>query len=241
MNIKAVVIDDMDLARKSLIADLSEFCPNVEVLGDANGVIEGAKLIKKTSPELIFLDIEMGAHNGFDLIDIMGDNEADIIFVTGSKDYAIKAFQVSAIDYLLKPIDPDLLQKAVNKVILSRNEKENPKNDTKEINLSFHTSDEVRWAKSSEIMRLKADGNYTTIYFTDGSNLLVTKTLKEYDNKLAQSGFIRVHQSHLVNRNFIKSFVKTEGGYLLMNNDDQISVSVRKRTFVMEMLENLEK
>ncbi len=234
---KAVVIDDSELARKNLMADIKEFCPEIQLVGEANDVISGAKLVKQQNPDILFLDIEMGEHDGFDLLDIIGETNANVVFVTGSKEYAIKAFQVNAMDYLLKPIDPELLQKAIEKVAISRNSEKNQEKAL-EITLSFHTIDEVRWAKSNSILRLEAEGNYTTIFFADGTKLMVTKTLKEYDQKLSKSNFIRVHQSHLVNKDYIKSFVKTEGGYLMMENGDQVSVSVRKRPYVMEILEN---
>lgn len=228
--LRAVVIDDSALARKSIISDLKEFCPDVSVLGEADDVVSGVKLVNKEKPDLVFLDIEMGSYNGFDFIELLGNEAPHIIFITGSKDYAIKAFKVNAVDYLLKPIDPEELKQAVEKVT-SKHSDSNAKGL-----ISFHTQDAVRWCKPEEIIRLEAQGNYTLVYFQDGTKLMVAKTLKEYDKKLNKETFIRVHQSHLVNINQILSFIKSEGGYLKMKNGDIVSVSVRKRAFLMDFL-----
>ncbi len=233
MNINAIVVDDSHLARISLISDLEEFCPEINIIGEAEDVISAAKVIKVSKPQLIFLDIEMGSHNGFDLLEIIEDKNIAVIFVTGSRDFAINAFQVKATDYLLKPIDPDLLRKAIEKVKAQFNIKESKTNK-----ISLHTSEEVRWVAQEDILRLQSDGNYTKIYFKDQSKLIVAKTLKEYERTLDQKIFIRVHQSHIINIDYVKSFIKSEGGYILMTNNDQIPISVRRRSQVLQILEN---
>ena len=229
--LNAIIIDDSELARASIRSDIEEFCPEVKIVGEAENVINGAKLVQSKHPDLVFLDIEMGEYNGFDFLEIIGSKRPNIIFITGSKDYAIKAFKVAAVDYLLKPINPEELVNAVEKV---KSQKEGTYHSGL---ISFHTQDVVRWSKIEDIIRFEAQGNYTIVYFSDGSKLMVAKTLKDYDERLPKTFFIRVHQSHLVNINYIKSFVKTEGGYLKMKNDDLISVSVRKRAHVMNVLE----
>ena len=231
--LNAIIIDDSALARASIKSDIEEFCPEINIVGEADNVINGAKLVQNKRPDLIFLDIEMGEYNGFDFLEILGSNRPYIIFITGSKDYAIKAFKVAAVDYLLKPINPEELINAVEKV--KSQKEETPQKGF----ISFHTQDAVRWSKVEDIVRFEAHGNYTTVFFSDGTKLMVAKTLKDYDERLSKTFFIRVHQSHLVNINYIKSYVKTEGGYLKMKNDDLISVSVRKRAYVMNVLESM--
>lgn len=243
---KAVIIDDMSLAIESLQADLKEYLPEIEILDTANSVVSGAKLIKKLKPQLVFLDIEMPDGLGFDLLDLLDEPYPNIIFVTGSNEYAIKAFRYSAIDYILKPADPELLIEAYEKVKLKSglsNEQINiakkSMNDDAASQLALNTQDELRIVNIKDIVRCQADSNYTTFYFEDKSKMVVTKSLKEYDKILSPLGFIRSHQSHLVNTHYIESFQKADGGYLLLNDNQMVPVSVRKRSEVMELLKSI--
>ena len=235
--IKAMIIDDMPLAIASLKADLEEFNDIVEIVSTAEGVMEAAKNIKKTKPELLFLDIHMGDGDGFDLLDIV-EHDCAVIFTTASKDYALKAFQFSALDYLLKPIDPDLLKVALGKAQIhfeKRKIKEPNSEALSKGTIALNTQEEIRLVQINSIIRLEAMGNYTTFHIEGQDKILVTKTMKEFEKVLPES-FLRVHQSHLVNKKHIKSYVKTEGGYLLMKDEMTIPVSVRKKAFVMEAL-----
>jgi len=229
--IKAIIIDDMPLAIASLKADVEDLDVNVEIVGTAGGVMEAAKLIKSLDPELLFLDIHMEDGDGFDLLEII--DQRGVIFTTASKDFAIKAFQFSAIDYLLKPIDPDLLKAAINKYETSKLEKSPIHKESG--SLTLNTQEEIRLVPIKDIIRLESMGNYTTFYIEGQNKILVTKTMKEFETVLPQN-FLRVHQSHLVNKNFIKSYVKTEGGYLLMKNETIVPVSVRKKPMVIEAI-----
>ena len=236
--IRAIIIDDMPLAIASLQADIEDLDISVEIIATAEGVMDAAKKIKKEKPDLIFLDIHMGDGDGFDLLDII-DNEVAVIFTTASKDFAIKAFQFSAIDYLLKPIDTDLLKLAVEKARASLSQtSESGKTDSLSPNsgsIALNTQEEIRLIKIADIIRLEAMGNYTTFYIEGQSKMLVTRTMKEFENTLPNS-FLRTHQSHLVNKEHIKSYVKTEGGYLLLKDGSNIPVSVRKKSYVMDAL-----
>lgn len=244
-NKTAVVIDDMELARASLKAELTEAFPHIEVVGEADGVLSGIKLIKKVQPDIIFLDIEMEDGLGFDVLDILSNIHSRVIFVTGSKEYAIRAFRYAAVDYILKPVSVEPLTEAIEKVIskphmqssqigLLREHWEKPNKK-----LALHTTDRIQIVEYSDIVRLEAMGNYTTFYFADASKLLVTRTLKEYDKLLSEEGFMRVHQSHLVNLEFVDAYIKTEGGYILMKDGSHVSVSVRKKPKVVEILASL--
>jgi len=236
---RAIVIDDMQLARESLKADLKEYCPQIEIVGEASGVVSAAKLLRAVEVDLIFLDIHMEDGEGFDLLDILPELKTKVIFTTASDEHAIKAFQYAAIDYLLKPISPDLLIQAVDKVkdlpAFAAQNNEILK-DTDRNSLVLSTSDELRVVDIEQIIRCQADGNYTHFILADGTKIMVTRTLKEYDKLLEGKSFIRVHQSHLVNLTSIQSYIKTEGGYLLLKNKEHIPVSVRKKPFVMKVV-----
>lgn len=245
--IKAVIIDDIPQAVDLLRRDLASHCPDVEVIGDAPSVVAGSKLLRQLNPDVVFLDIELQDGTGFDILEILGDIGFKIIFTTASDEHAIRAFRFSAIDYLLKPINPEDLQQAVSKVKKSQPDSkeridlllDTVKDRTAPRKLALHTLDKIQVADIQEIVRCESSGNYTTFYFTDQAQLLVTKTLKEFEKLLDAHGFVRVHQSHLVNINQIKEYVKTEGGYLVMKDGAHVSVSVRKKPAVIKLLDQL--
>jgi len=246
--IKAIIIDDIEQARITLKKDLETYAKDVQIIGEANGVIEGAKLLKNTQPDILFLDIQMQDGSGFDLLDILKDIPFKIIFITASDAHAIKAFRYAAIDYLMKPVDPDELTAALDKFRaqqLNENEKYKLLNDSLKNHqkpnerLALHTQDKIHIVNINEILRCESSVNYTEFHFTNGKKLLVTKTLKDFEDLLSEQGFYRVHQSHLVNTKCIKEFVKTDGGYIIMNDGSNVPVSVRKRPEVIKMLEEL--
>lgn len=246
--IKAIIIDDIEQARITLKKDLQTYAPDVQVTGEANGVIEGAKLLKSVRPDVLFLDIQMQDGSGFDLLDILKEIPFKIIFITASDAHAIKAFRYAAIDYLLKPVDPDELIASLDKV---RNEKVNESDKYKLLNeslknnnrphsrLALHTQDKIHVVNIQDILRCESNVNYTEFYFAGNKKLLVTKTLKEFEDLLGDQGFYRVHQSHLINTKYIKEFVKSDGGYIIMQDGSNVPVSTRKRPEVMKMLEEL--
>ncbi len=233
MHIRAMIIDDMPLAIASLRASIEDGHSEIEIVGTAKGVLSGAKLVKKLKPSLLFLDVHMGDGDGFDLLDIIADEDIQVIFTTASKDHAIRAFRFRAVDYLLKPIDPDQLAAAIAKLETQPLKTSMPDETTKGT-ITLNTQDEIRLVPLNEIIRLEAMGNYTTFYIKDGK-ILVTKTLKEFE-KVLPASFLRVHQSHLVNKRQIQAYIKTEGGYLKMRDDSNVPVSVRKKAFVMDAL-----
>lgn len=246
--IKAVIIDDIEQARITLKKDLQVYAGDVQVIGEASGVLEGAKLLRSVTPDIVFLDIQMQDGSGFDLLDILKDIPFKIIFITASDAHAIKAFRYAAIDYLMKPVDPDELVSALKKYReqkLNESEKykllnESLKNHAKpHERLALHTQDKIHIVAIQDILRCESNVNYTEFYFSNAKKLLVTKTLKEFEDLLSDQGFYRVHQSHLINTKYIKEFIKTNGGYLLMNDGSPVPVSTRKRSEVMKMLEEL--
>lgn len=246
--IKAILIDDIEQARLTFRKDLEAYAPDVEIIAEAGGVIEGAKLLKHTQPDILFLDIQMQDGSGFDLLDVLPEIPFKIVFITASDAHAIKAFRYAAIDYLLKPVDPDELVSALDKYRkqhVNENAKYRLLNDTLKNHarpnerLALHSQDKINIVNISEILRCESNVNYTCFYFTGGKKLLVTKTLKEFEDLLGDQGFYRVHQSHLVNTKYIREYVKSDGGHLIMHDGAMVPVSTRKRPDVMKMLEEL--
>ena len=241
----AILVDDMPVALEMLATDITNNHPEIKIIGKAKSVVEAAKLLRKQQPEILFLDIMLGDGTGFDILEIFPDLKSKIIFVTASDAFAIKAFKFAAIDYILKPYsDEDLavsIEKAQSQI---QPDKEQlhvlheavtaPNNKPNKI--SLHTSEKIIVVNIEDIIRCKSDNNYTTFYFKDSSKILVSKTLKYYADMLKEVGFLRVHQSHLVNTTFIKEFIKSDGGYLMLSDGSNIPVSVRKRTEVLEVL-----
>jgi len=242
---KAVVVDDIEKFRKNLIQDLNEFCPEVEVVGTADGVISAAKEIKSKKPDVVFLDIQINQGTAFDLLELLGDIDFKIIFTTASDEYAIKAFKLSAIDYLLKPIDIDDLKSSVDKLklinsddyqLLRSNINEKDKSNKR---LALHSQDKIEIIEIGNIIRCESNINYTMFYFVNGSKTLVTKTLKEFDGMLSDYGFYRVHQSHLINIDHLKEYVKIDGGYLKMYDGSSVPISTRKKSSVLKLLQGI--
>ncbi|MDB2657165.1 LytTR family DNA-binding domain-containing protein [Crocinitomicaceae bacterium] len=248
MSYKAIIIDDIEQARTTLKQDLSEYAKDFEVIGEATGVVEGAKLLKNTRPDILFLDIQMQDGSGFDLLDLLPKVDFKIIFITASDAHAIKAFRYAAIDYLMKPIDPDELTEALKKFreshidesakyeLLNDRLKNHQKPNER---LALHSQDKIQVVEIETIIRCESSVNYTTFFFKNGYQIVVTRTLKEFEDLLSDQGFFRVHQSHLVNTRQIKEYVKSEGGHLNMKDGSLIPVSVRKRPDVMKMLDAL--
>lgn len=242
--ITAVIIDDISLARASLRADLTDHCPEVNIIGEAEGVVSGLKLIKTMKPELIFLDIHMTDGEGFDLLEILGNDDSSVIFTTASAQHAIQAFQHEAVDYLLKPIDPDLLVKAVEKHKKRANyglstQNQGRHNETNKVaTISLSTQDDLRVVEVRNIVRLEADGNYTTVFEIDGNKTLVSRSLKSLTEELISFDFYRSHQSHLVNLAMVVSYLKSEGGFLKMKDGSEVPVAVRKKSEIVQILKN---
>lgn len=246
---KAILVDDVENSRIALRSDLEDYCPDIEIVGEASGVVEGVKLVHKAKPDLVFLDIEMGDGNGFDLLEMFEDIPFQTIFITGMDNYAIKAFKYSAVDYLLKPVDPADLEEAVKRAQehhghnhqsqyeVLKESVQQP--DVKASKLALHSKEKVVVAAIEEILRCESDDNYTRFHLLDGRRLLISKTLKEYDALLGPHGFLRVHQSHLINPEHIKEYVKADGGHLLMQDGKEVPIAHRRRDVVNGYFERL--
>jgi len=244
--ITAILIDDEKHCNQTLEIEIGKHCPDVKILGSYTSGKEGLAAINSLKPNLVFLDIEMPWMNGFEVLQKVAHLNFDVIFITAYDTYAIKAFRFSAIDYLLKPIQHQLLVNAIEKVKKKNNHNlpyeqldtllHNMKNNAENNRVVFSTSEGLEIVEIKDIVRCQSDNNYTYIYLSSGEHIFLSKTLKEVEQMIQSSTFIRVHQSHLVNINFIKRFVKGDGGYLLLKDDKQVSVSKSRREQLMHRI-----
>lgn len=243
--ITALIIDDEANARKGLRLVLQKYCPEVEVLALCESPEVGLEKIKALSPELIFLDVQMPKMSGFDLLEKLPEINFEVIFVTAYDRYAIKAIKFSALDYLLKPIDVDELITAVNKISKKRRDKtlqykslfNNVKSDTEKLKrLAIPSDNEIIMQPIADIIYCEADSSYTTLYLTNSKKITVAKTLKEFESVLPETDFCRIHHSTLVNMAHVVKYVKGEGGYVIISNDQHLNVSRRKKENFLQLL-----
>lgn len=248
VKLTSIVVEDNSLALEMLVNDISTHHKEIEIIGTAKSVIEAAKLLQSKKPDILFLDIMLGDGTGFDLLEIIPNLTSKVIFVTASDAHAVRAFKFAAIDYILKPYSiedlNDSIQKAKKQIEPQKEQLSvlkqavnNPKSNLNKI--SLYTQNKIIVVNIEDIIRCKSDNNYTTFYFKDNSKILVSKTLKYYADMLIEVGFIRVHQSHLINKQQIKEFIKSDGGYIILNNNTNIPVSVRKKAEVIDYLKSL--
>lgn len=242
---RTVIIDDEAKSRQTLHNFIRKYAPALEVIGEADCVEKAVKLIESEKPELVFLDIQMPDGTGFDLLGQVMFNDFKLIFCTSYDQYAVKAFRFSAIDYLLKPLDPDIFIAAIKKISQENESQIKEKLEVLNTNknnfsrIALHSADGINLVNIDDIIRCESNVNYTKFILKDQSNILVTKTLKEYDEMLSNQGFIRIHKSFLVNINHVNKYIKGDGGWVLMSDDAKIMVSRRKKDQLMEALSNL--
>lgn len=232
--IKTVIIEDETAAQKALQTYLQKYCPQVEIIGTAFNGTNGIDLIKNTNPQLVFLDVEMPFANAFDVLDACKHLNFQTIFVTAFTQYAIQALNISAAYYLLKPLNIEELIVAVNKV--SENiQKETYFNHNQMVMHNLHQSADQQQlvlptlegfdvVTVKEVIRLKGNGNFTNVYTTNGKDFMVCRFLKHFEDILPKQ-FIRIHKSHIVNTQFIKSYHKGSGGFVTLLNDTEVEVS----------------
>lgn len=248
--IHAIIVEDEKMSRETLRRLLEKYCPEVEVVAEADGYRKGVEEIRKHHPDVIFLDIQMPDGSGFRLLEEMEEIDFEIIFTTAFDQFAIKAIKYSALDYLLKPVIPQDLVEAVERVArkkAERNKNKNLENNLKGTEMQeersqkiiLSTAEMIHVIDVDDIVRCESDNYYTHFFFLDGRKLLISKTLKENEDLLSPYNFIRPHKSHLVNIKYIKSYVRQDGGYILMNDGTRIPVSRRKKDKMMEIIFNL--
>ena len=245
---RTVIIDDETKARSALVNLLKKNCPDVTVIADADGVKSGCDTIRRNHPDLVFLDIQLKDGTGFDMLQEVAPINFKVIFSTAYNDYAIKAFKFSAVDYLLKPINAKELIDAVEKTkqMVQKENMEMKMNillsnhQSHEKKIVFKTTDSFYVANIKDIVRCEADGNYTNIHLNDGKKILISKSLKEFDDMFAGQGFFRVHQSHLINLSFLDRVKRgLRGGDVYMKDSSVIPIAFTRKHELMKILQEL--
>lgn len=247
---KAILIDDEISNLENLRTLLDKHCPQVTIMDTAQNISDAVKGIENHSPDLVFLDIQMGEQTGFDVLKLLPKRNFEIIFVTAYDQYGIQAVKFAALDYLLKPIDIEELINAVNKAEHKLQSKTQnlqldflmqqltkPEPNVNKIALQMQS--EIRYVTLTDIIRCEAGNTYTYFFLANGEKILVSKSLKEYADLLRPKGFIRTHQSHLVNPKYVKSWLKQDGGVLLLSSGEKIPISKPNKETVKLSLHHL--
>jgi two-component system, LytTR family, response regulator len=249
--IKAIIVEDELKGRNNLKNLLARHCEDVEIVGEAGSNAEAVSLLSDTElqPDLAFLDISLPDGLVFQFLNQIGQLDFEIIFVTAYEEYAIKACEYSSIGYILKPIDPDALKEAVSRIRLRQRSMmdkrleifssyyNNPNAFSK---MSISAVDGIYFVNIKDIVRFEAEDNYTHIYLHNGEKVTASRTIKSYEDLLAPFNFYRVHKRHVINMNFMRKFVKGDGGYVIMDDNMKIEVSRRRRPAFMEQLRRLQ-
>ena len=244
---RTVIIDDERKSRDSIRNILMLLDPDIEISGEAEDVASGYELITSSKPQLVLLDINMPDGSGFDLLRKLGKIDFKLIFITAYEQFAINAFEFSAIDYLLKPIDPTKFKIALDKARDSFDKDQleikinalfsnisQVNNKTKKLVLS--TSERIHIVETKDIVRCESESSYTSFYLVDQTRVVVSKNLKAFEELLKDCDFFRPHQSHLINLNFIDYYDRQDGGFIVMKSGDSIPISQRKREFFLKII-----
>ena len=245
--IRTLIVDDEANNRRNLRELLENHFPNMEVVGDADGVVTGLEAIIKNCPELVLLDIRLKDGDAFDLLNELGQITFKIIFITAYEEYALKAIKFSALDYLLKPVRLEDLREAIAKaesqilkeLNLQLAELSNNLKPSQSKRIVLRTADKLHFIPVTEIMRCEADRNYTTFFLAEGRKIVVSGTMREYEDILSEQGFYRLHKSHIVNLSFIQSYEKADGGTVILTDGTHVPVAMRKKNQLIELFNKL--
>ena len=244
--IRTIIVDDEPYCCETLVTLLEEYCTEVEVVGIFYNGKAALEAIKKLSPELVFLDVEMPHMNGFEMLERLPSINFELIFCTSYDQYALKAIRISALDYLLKPVDSDELQQAVQKVI-RRSQKPIAQQleilmqkihapSTPVSKIALPTMEGLQMLQVNSILHCEADSNYTILHLKDKKRKVVSCTLKEMEELLEDHSFVRVHRGYLINLNEVEKYVKGEGGYLVMSDGTTVDVSRSRKEELLKRL-----
>jgi len=246
MAIRALIVDDELNNRENLKSLLGEYCKEVEVIGMADSVDSAFRIIKSNKPDLLFLDIKMPKKDGFALLEQLGDIDFEVIIVTAYDQYAIQAIKFCAIDYLLKPINVVDLSQAVDSVAKRLDQKQENERlkqlishlDKKDrsTKIGLASQNKIDFVEIARISRCEADNNYTHVYLDNKEKMTISKTLKEFEELLSDHGFIRIHQSHLVNSAHIQSLQKSDGGYVQMLDESILPISRTRKSEILALI-----
>lgn len=245
--ITAVIIDDEPKCVETLSILIKMHCPELSISGTGNSAEEGIKLINLHKPDVVFLDIEMPVMNGFDMLEQFEKPAFHVVFTTAYNQFAVKAFQFSALNYLLKPIDPDDLLITVERLKESKNTllkdqleilMQNMQNNmTRPQRLALSTGDGLVFVNTKEVMYCRSESNYTHVMLSNGTKYFLARPLKEFEDALSGNDFFRIHNSYIINLNEIKKFVRSDGGYVIMNDATQITIARSRREEFFSMFE----
>ncbi len=242
---RAIIVDDELNARLSLKGILEENFPEIEIVAENADVPSAVKSIHSFQPELVFLDIAMPGYSGLELLKFFDEKNINfkIIFVTAYAEYAINAFELSAVDYILKPVRIDALQRALSKV-----------NDSKSLEslkvlqsnldipqhkkIALNTGDGITFIELQDILYLKADGSYTHFFISNKNKITVSKKIAEFERLEQVSNFMRIHRSHIINLERIQKILKQDGGTVIMDNGDELSISADRKTTLLEKFDS---
>ncbi len=245
---KILIVDDENRTRSLIANMIQSFGFDVEIVGESDNVQSAINAIQKHQPDIVFLDIQMPDGTGFDVLASIADKNFDVIFITAHEEFAIKAIKFSALDYLLKPIDPFELKAALEKAIQKNTTAQEKKSfDALEKNIQhkekrrlvLKTQDSVHIVDLDDIIRCEADRNYTSFFLTSGNKIVVSKTLKEYETLLSDFGFIRIQQSHLINIKHTDRYEKKGNSVVIMKDGSKVPLSPAKKDLFFKKLENL--
>ncbi|UJP64630.1 LytR/AlgR family response regulator transcription factor [Mongoliitalea daihaiensis] len=237
----AILVDDEPIARLSLRGMLETYFPKIHIKGEAKNLPDAIKLIHQQKPDIIFLDIEMPGYSGLEILDFFNVQQlkSKIIFVTAYEEFALKAFELSAVDYLLKPIQKNALERALSKISSPQQEalqvlQENLKHH-KPQKITLQTGEGLLFLKLDDIIYLKADGSYTHFFLSDNEKVIVSKRLLEYEKLLELGSFMRIHRSHIINLDHIKKITKEDGGGVVMSTGELLSISQEKKSELLAL------
>ena len=245
---KALIIDDEKRTRELIARMIESFDLNIATYPMGENVCSGIEQINSIHPDIVFLDVQMPDGTGFDVLKNVDFKNFEVIFITAHEEFAIKAIKFSALDYLLKPIDPEELRSSLERAIQAVDDKKEDSQfealqhniqPNQKRKLVLKTQESVHVVELDEIIRCEADRNYTQFYLTGGKKILVSKTLKDFEMILASHHFLRIQQSHLINLNFVDRYDKGNGGSVVMKDGSEVPLSPNKRDLFFQFLENL--
>ncbi len=250
--IRILIVEDEKPILDTIHSIIQDNCSNAEILGTARDISSAKELIIKTNPDLLLLDINLPDGTSFELLQQIENPDFKVIFITAFEEYAIKAIKLSALDYLVKPVDPIELIESINKaeetINKSNNELKlnallsNVKNlSEKPKKIILNTAESMHLIDVQDIIRCESDGAYTRLFINDGKKIMISKVLKDYEDLLQDCGFMRIHKSHIVNLNYIDRFEKADGGYLILKDQSSVPVSFRKKDQLIKMFDKLSK
>jgi two-component system LytT family response regulator len=246
---RTVVIDDEQHVREVLANMLDKYCPQLELVGEANSVESGIKLVHEVKPDLLLLDIQLGDGTGFDLLRAVEYLNVKVVFVTAYEQYAIQAFKFAAVGFILKPINHEELSEVMGRVESLENKDFSSQLEVLEDNLQadirqnrkiiLKTLENIYLVKLQDIICCESDRSYTIFRTTQHEKILISKPMKEFELILEDHGFLRIHRSHIINLSHIRRFEKKEGGYMVLTDDIKVPVASRKREEMLAVLEKM--